>query len=46
MKLGDFISNWTSVTAVKKEGFFECTMDNSELDPMAVYVPFDELKMK
>ena len=33
MKLGDLTSDWTSATAVKKEGYFECSVDNSELDP-------------
>ena len=40
MKLGDLTSDWTSATAVKKEGYFECSMDNSELDPVAL--PFED----
>ena len=40
MKLGDLTSDWTSATAVKKEGYFECSMDNSELDPVSL--PFED----
>jgi hypothetical protein len=42
MKCGDLTSAWKNATAVKKDGFFQCIMDENGCEPASL--PFDDEK--